>query len=302
MTTIEAPLKYSNAYEYSTPGNAFCPGCGLALAMRYCMKVLGEKVVLVTTVGCTPPSAGNFLVHNGMRLDGIGSPFGNIAIFAGGISSALKAQGHTDILVVGWGGDGATFDIGFGSLSASAERNEDFLFICVDNEGYQNTGNQKSSASPWMSTNTTNPPGFSKMEFKKDIDAIIAAHNVPYAAAANIAFPDDLMAKVEKAKNTKGFRFLHIFCPCPTGWGCGAELTMEIARLAFDTKVFPIFEVENGSNMVINKQPKGLPLSEYLSTQRRFRGISDEDISKFEGAIEERWQKLQHIAKFKPTT
>jgi len=240
-----------------------------------------------------------FMMHEGKRLDSIGSPFGNIAMFAGGISSGLRAQGNTDTIVVGWGGDGATFDIGFGGISASAERNEDILFICVDNEGYQNTGNQRSSASPWMSTNTTNPSGFAKMEFKKDIDTILAAHRIPYAATASVGYPDDLMAKVEKAKNAKGFRFVHIFSPCPTGWGCPSELTMEIARLAVDTKVFPIFEIENGVEMVISRQPIGLPISEYLKSQRRFRDMSEEDRAYLEKNVEARWQRLQYLADYK---
>ncbi len=299
MTTINVPLKYSNTEEFITPPHAFCAGCGLALALRYCLKILGDKIVMVNTAGCTGPGAGRSMVHNGKPIDSIGSPFGNIAMFAGGISTALKAQGDDETLVVGWGGDGATFDIGFGGISASAERNEDILFICVDNEGYQNTGNQRSSASPWMSTNATNPAGFTKMEFKKDIDTILAAHRIPYAAAASVGYPEDLMAKVAKAKSKKGFRFIHIFVPCPSGWGCASELTMEIARLAVDTKVFPIFEVEDGVNMTITRQPKGLPLSDYIKTQRRFSGMSDEDMARFEKSVEQRWQRLQFLASYK---
>jgi pyruvate ferredoxin oxidoreductase beta subunit/2-oxoisovalerate ferredoxin oxidoreductase beta subunit len=266
--------------------------------MRYCLKVLGDKVIMVTTAGCTGPGSGGSLVHNGKRIDTIGTPFGNIAMFAGGISSALKAQGDTETLVVGWGGDGATFDIGFGGISASAERNEDFLFICVDNEGYQNTGNQRSSASPWMSTGATTPPGFAKMEYKKDIGTILAAHRVPYVATATVGYPDDLMAKVEKAKNLKGFRFLHIYIPCPAGWGCASERTMEISRLVVDTKVFPIYEVENGINLTISRQPKERPLSDYLGTQRRFNSITAEQVSNFEKDVEERWRRLQFLASY----
>ena len=298
MTTTEAPLKYSNTPEYLIPPTGFCSGCGLALALRYCLKVLGHKIVMVTTAGCTGPGAGRSIVHNGEPIDSIGCPFGNIAMFAGGISSALRAQGNNETVVLGWGGDGATFDIGFGGISASAERNEDILFICADNEGYQNTGNQRSSASPWMSTNTTNPPGAPKMEFKKDIDMILAAHRIPYLATASVAFPEDLMAKVEKAKATKGFRFMHIYVPCPSGWGYPTEMTIEIARLAVDTNVFPLFEVENGVKYTISRQPKGLPIKEYIKMQRRFRSMSDEDLARFEKDVQERWQRLQFLASY----
>jgi len=298
MTTIKRPLKYYNTDEYMTPPTNFCPGCGLALALRYTLKVMGDKIVIVATAGCTLPGAAFSMVHNGEPIDSIGSPFGNIAMFAGGISSALRAQGDDETVVIGWGGDGATFDIGFGSISASAERNEDILFICVDNEGYQNTGNQRSSASPWMSTNSTNPTGAPKMEFKKDIDAILSDHWVPYVAAASIGYPDDLMAKIEKAKSLKGFRFVHIYIPCPSGWGCRADQTIDIARLAVDTKVFPIFEVEQGNKLIISIQPKNIPLSEYTKLQRRFRDISEKEMRMFEQAVEERWQRIQFLASY----
>jgi len=280
------------------PPTGFCAGCGLALALRYSLKVLGDKIVMVTTAGCTGPGSMGSIKHNGKPIDTIGSPFGNIAMFAGGISSALRAQGDKETVVVGWGGDGAAFDIGFGSISASAERNEDFMFICVDNEGYQNTGNQRSSASPWMSTNSTNPPGFSKMEYKKDIVTILAAHRIPYAATATVGYPDDLMAKVKKAKEAKGFRFLRILIPCPSGWGCASELTMKISRLAVDSKIFPLYEVDNGVRLTVTHEPKGAPLSDYLSTQRRFRGLSDEMLSEFDNAVTERWRRLKYLAAY----
>lgn len=295
---IETQLKYSSVDEYLVPPTGFCAGCGLALALRYCLKVLGDKIVMITTAGCTGPGSMGSIKHNGNPIDSISSPFGNIAMFAGGISSALKAQGDSETVVVGWGGDGAAFDIGFGSISASAERNEDFMFICVDNEGYQNTGNQRSSASPWMSTNSTNPPGFSKMEYKKDIGTILAAHRVPYVATATVGYPDDLMAKIKKAKETRGFRFVHILIPCPSGWGCPSELTMKISRLAVDTRVFPLYEVDNGIRLTITREPKGAPLAAYLSTQRRFRGIGGEELSRYEKAVEERWRRLIYLAAY----
>jgi len=220
-------------------------------------------------------------------------------MLAGGMKSALLAQGDTETVVVAYTGDGATFDIGFAAVSASAERNEDILYACNDNEAYQNTGNQRSSAAPWLSTNTTNPVGAAKQEYKKDIMGIMMAHAIPYAATATIAFPDDLMRKAEKAKNTKGFRFLHLLDPCPTGWGFNSDLTIEMSRLAVETRVFPLFEVDNGVNMTINYQPKGTPLVEYLRPQRRFREITEEQVAEFQRNVDRRWKRLLYLAAYK---
>jgi len=227
------------------------------------------------------------------------SLFGNAGSFAAGLSSALEAQGDTETVVVPIIGDGGTFDIGLGAISAAAERNDNMLFVCKDNEGYQNTGNQRSSASPWMSTNTTQPPGFAKAEYKKDIDDIMAAHHIPYLATTTVAFPEDFMNKVKKAKDIKGFRFIHVFSPCTTGWGFPTDQTIALSRLAVETNVFPLYEVENGVKYTINHEPKGLPLSEYFSPQRRFNDMSTDGLSDFNKKIEEKWKRLQFLASYK---
>jgi len=269
----------------------------MALAYRYFLKVVGEdKVIIFQMPGC---ANGNILGSPEIQERRQVSLLGTCSIYAAGLKSGLVARGDTESMVVCWAGDGATFDIGMGPISGAADRNEDILYVCYDNESYQNTGNQRSSAAPWNTISTTNPLGYQKMEFKKDIMTIMAGHMIPYAATATVDDPRDLMRKVQKAKNTKGFRFLHILCPCPTGWGYPSELTVELSRLAVDTKIFPIFEVEHGINYTINRQPGGVHISEYTKKQRRWRHLTDEDIAKFEGNIEQRWKRLVHIAAFK---
>ena len=297
MTTINAPLKYINTPEFIQPPTGYCPGCAFGLSLRYFLKVMGHKMIIHTLPGCF---SSRKLEYGGHSIDMTGSPFGNAASFCSGVASALEAMGDTETVVVPWAGDGATFDIGFGALSAAAERNENMLYVCNDNEAYQNTGNQRSSASPWMSTNATNPTGAAKLEIKKDMDNIIAAHRVPYLATVTVGFPDDFMRKVEKAKKMKGFRFIHILNPCPSGWGFPSEKTIELARLAVETNVFPLFEVENGVKYTINHQPKGLPVTDYIKPQKRFSDMSAEDIARLEKDVEERWRRLQVLAANNP--
>ena len=297
MTTIEKALEYSKTPEYVKPLNLLCPGCAMALAYRYFLKVVGEdKVIMLFMPGC---ANANIVATSPIQDDVMGSLFGTCVILAAGLKTGFAVRGDTDTMVVPWAGDGATFDIGMGPLSAAAERNDDILYVCYDNESYQNTGNQRSSAAPWNTTNTTSPLGTQKMEFKKDIMSIMAAHMIPYAATATVDDPSDLMRKVQKAKGTTGFRFLHILCPCPTGWGYPSDLTVELSRLAVDTKLFPIFEVENGVNYTINRQPKGIPVSEYTKLQRRWRHLTDEDLLKYQKHVDERWERLVYLAGYK---
>jgi len=280
------------------PPTGSCPGCAYGLVYRYVLKAVGPKVIITGIPGCGGTGR---LGYEGKSLDMMGSAFGNAGSFASGISSALEYMGDEETVVVPIAGDGGTFDIGFGAISAAAERNENMLYVCKDNEAYQNTGNQRSSASPWMATNATNPVGFPKVEFKKDVDNILAAHRIPYLATATVGFPEDFMEKVRKAKDIKGFRFIHVFSPCPTGWGFPADKTVELSRLAVETNAFPLYEVENGVKYTISYRPKKTtPLAEYLKPQRRFRGISDEDVAKFEKDVDERWDRLQFLATYKP--
>jgi pyruvate/2-oxoacid:ferredoxin oxidoreductase beta subunit len=194
--------------------------------------------------------------------------------------------------VLAWAGDGGTFDIGLQALSGAAERNEDIIYVCYDNEAYMNTGVQRSSATPPGAWTTTTPSAQPETQDKKDIMGILAAHRIPYAATAAIAYPEDLMNKVRKARDTRGMRFLHIFCPCPTGWRTAPDMTVELARGAVQSKVFPIYEVENGETWRLTMEPEGRPVADYIKSQGRFAHVDDAAIAQYQAATDHRWEQL----------
>ncbi|MCX5816203.1 MAG: thiamine pyrophosphate-dependent enzyme [Proteobacteria bacterium] len=288
--------------EYLQSPHTACTGCGLSVAIRYFLKAIGEKIVFVMPPGCAsvivniPKRA---ISYKGQPIGLLACPFGAAATFAAGFKTGLTMVGDLETVVVPWAGDGATFDIGFGAVSAAAERNEDFIYVCYDNEAYMNTGNQRSSATPKGATTYTNPFPVPKNEHKKDIMLILADHNIPYAATMTIAYPRDFMRKVQKAKGMKGFRFLHMFTPCPTGWRFPTEWTMKLSRLAVQTKVFPLFEVENGNRFILNKEPARIPLEEYLKVQGRFSHLNNQEIEEFKEKVEQRWEWLKWLGNYK---
>jgi len=270
--------------------------------LRHFLKAVGEKVVLVMMPGCAVGilrQSPLVVSHKGEPIYGISSPFGLAAVHAGGLKTAFTLRGDNETQVAVFAGDGATFDIGLSGVSGAAERNEDYIYICYDNEGYMNTGRQRSSATPWQATTTTNPLPTPKKEYKKDIMSIILAHGVPYAATATVAYPDDLMRKARKAKETKGFRFLYILTPCPVGWQFPSSLTIEMSKLAVAAKIFPLYEVDNGTDYTINKKPAGIPVEKYLTMQGRFRHLTAEQIDMLQKSIEQRWNRLQWIASYR---
>jgi pyruvate/2-oxoacid:ferredoxin oxidoreductase beta subunit len=192
-----------------------------------------------------------------------------------------------------WAGDGGTFDIGLQSLSGCAERNDDIIYVCYDNEAYMNTGIQRSSATPFMSWTTTTPTSAFKDTPKKDIMAIMAAHRIPYAATASPAFPEDLLKKMDRAKRTQGLRFIHIHSSCPPGWKFASELSVKISRLAVETKLFPLYEIEHGRKYTLTHEPKGIPVREYLKLQGRFHHLTAEDIQAIQDNVDEEWEMLK---------
>jgi pyruvate ferredoxin oxidoreductase beta subunit/2-oxoisovalerate ferredoxin oxidoreductase beta subunit len=214
------------------------------------------------------------------------------ASVASGIKAALLARGDTETTVMAWAGDGGTFDIGLQALSGAAERNEDILYVCYDNEAYMNTGIQRSSATPWGAWTTTTPSGHPESHAKKDILAIMAAHRVPYAATATISFPDDLIAKVTRARAIRGTRFLHVLAPCPPGWKVNDEDTVALGRMAVRTRVFPLVEVEHGERWRLTMDPPREPIEPYLRRQGRFRHLTGEQIAVIQKQVDERWESL----------
>lgn len=258
-------------------GHRACQGCGEALGARYAidaaMEATDSQLIAANATGCLEVFTTPY-PESSWQLPWIHSLFGNAAAVATGIAAALKVKGRNHVRVVAQGGDGGTTDIGFGCLSGMFERNDDVLYICYDNEGYMNTGVQRSSATPPAArTSTTMPLGsnpgnvFGQGKF---VPAIAMAHEIPYVATATVADLHDLEAKVKRAMEFRGARYLHIFVPCPLGWGTASHDTIRIARLAHETGIFPVFEAEHGeltSALPIRRQ---LPVEEYLRPQRRF--------------------------------
>ncbi|MCD6451748.1 MAG: 3-methyl-2-oxobutanoate dehydrogenase subunit beta [Acidobacteria bacterium] len=277
--------------ELVTSGHLACPGCGGALAMRYVLKALGEKTIIALPACCWSIIAAPF-PYSSVRVPLIHIAFETAASTASGIRAALDVKGEKDVNVLAWAGDGGTFDIGFQALSGAAERNEDIIYICYDNEAYMNTGIQRSSATPYRAWTTTTPYEFPKEEQKKNIVEIMAAHRIPYTATATVAYPEDLIRKIKKAKEIKGTKFIHILAPCPPGWKIPSEISIKMARLAVHSKVFPIYEVENGLNYTINIEPQGIPVEEYLKPQKRFAHLTSKDYQEIQKRVDQEWEIL----------
>lgn len=283
----------TRAMEVMRPGHLACPGCGHAIGMRLVLQALGNRAVVVVVPSCVAVVSGPF-PNAAFGVPMFHSAFLIAAPTAAGISAALKIQGKDDIPVLAFAGDGGTFDIGLQSLSGAADRNEDFIYACMDNEAYMNTGIQVSSSTPRFAWTGTSPKGNTRR--KKQIMEIMAAHRIPYAATACIGFPDDLIAKVKKAKEIRGTRFLHLLSPCPTGWKMEEHMSPKATVAAVETNIFPLYEVFNGTEYVINHTPKGLPVENYLSLQGRFKHLGEEEIRTIQAETNRAWDELQRRA------
>jgi len=277
--------------EYMYPGHVGCPGCGAAIAMRFTLKALGDKTIMVLPACCWSIIAGPYPMST-LKIPVIHSAFETGGAVASGVRAALDMKGDTETTVVTWAGDGGTFDIGFQALSGAVERNEDFIYVCYDNEAYMNTGVQRSSSTPYGAWTTTTPGTEWKKMRKKNIVEALVAHRIPYAATANIAFPEDLVRKVQKAKKLKGSRFIHIYASCPTGWRIPSEMSVKIARMAVQTNIFPLYEVENGVKYTINYKPKEYLVREYFKLQGRFRHLTERDLDQIQEMVNEDWGVL----------
>ncbi len=264
--------------------------------MRLALQVLGRDTVFVVPACCAAVVDGVF-PYSAMGVPMLHTAFETGASVATGVRASLDAQGLHETTVVVWAGDGGTFDIGFQALSAAAERNENFLYVCYDNEAYMNTGAQRSSATPLGAWTTTTPARSPKARPKKDILAILAAHRIPYAATASVAFPEDLMAKIARAKRIRGTRFLHVLAPCPSGWKYEPDLTIRLARLAVESCVFPLVEIEAGASPKLNYiPPSPRPVAEYLAAQGRFGHLTPEAVESIQRAVKQEWAKFQAVA------
>jgi pyruvate ferredoxin oxidoreductase beta subunit len=271
------------AFRGLDPGHLACQGCGQALAARLVTEATGPDVVIANATGCLEVFTTAW-PRTAWRVPWIHSVFANAPAVASGIEAALKAQG-SGTKVVAMGGDGGTFDIGLQALSGMLERNHNVLYVCFDNEGYMNTGVQRSSSTPHAAMTTTSPPGRERMgkrHLKKDLLSIIAAHNIPYAATASVAYPSDLRKKIRRGLAIEGAAFVQVHSPCPLGWGHGGELSIEVARLAVQAGIFPLLELERGSLVAAMPLREVRPVTDYLKLQGRFRHLFTDNPSAHE--------------------
>ena len=272
--SVQADPKRANALN---SGHRACQGCGEALGARFAidaaMSASGNRLVAANATGCLEVFSTPY-PETSWQIPWIHSLFGNVAAVATGITAALKVKGKRDVRVVAQGGDGGTTDIGFGCLSGMMERNDDVLYICYDNEAYMNTGVQRSSATPPAARTATTTvhgaePG-NAFGQGKNMPLIAMAHGIPYVATATVADLRDLEAKVKRAMEFHGARYLHILVPCPLGWGTVSHDTIRIARLAKETGLFPVYEAEYGEVTRSLKIRKPVPVEDYLRPQKRF--------------------------------
>jgi pyruvate ferredoxin oxidoreductase beta subunit len=265
-------------FQGLTSGHRACLGCGEALAARLVLESAGPDVIVSNATGClevfTTPWP-----ESAWRVPWLHSLFENAAAIAAGVEAAQKAMGKST-KVLAFGGDGGTFDIGFQALSGMLERGHNVLYVCFDNEAYMNTGIQRSSSTPHAAATTTSPVGKARMgkrHLKKDIVSIIAAHHGPYAATASVAYPSDIRKKVRRALAIEGPTFLQIHSPCPLGWGMDGSKSIEVARLAVQTGLFPIIELERGEVTAVMPIRNKKPVKDYFMTQGRFKHLLKDD-------------------------
>jgi pyruvate/2-oxoacid:ferredoxin oxidoreductase beta subunit len=280
--------------EFMDPGTLGCQGCAGALSMRHVLKEVGDDAVVVLPACCWSIIDGPWPVH-ALNFPVLHTAFETAAVVATGVKAAKQAQGK-DTTVIAWAGDGGTFDIGLQALSGAAERNEDIVFVCYDNEAYMNTGIQRSSATPAGTWTTTTPEERPEPRPKKDIMAIMAAHRIPYAATATTAYPEDLAGKVRTAvAMTGGMRFLHVLAACPPGWKMQADASIEAMRRAVQSRVFPLYEVRNGRDTRITVWPEPeIPVEDYFALQGRFVPLLRDEamLQRVRAEVGERWEEL----------
>lgn len=280
--------------ELLAPGHRACPGCGGVLALRYVLKALGKNAIVSMPTGCMEVVTTPY-PETAWRVPWIHVAFENAAAVASGVSRALKVLGKKGVKSVAIGGDGGTVDIGLQALSGAVERGENILYICYDNEAYENTGIQRSGSTPFAAWTTTTPVGkISRGEDrpKKDMPAIIAAHGAPYVATASVSYPLDLIKKVKKAASIEGPTYIHVHCPCGPGWRVDSSKTIEVAKLAVLTGMWNLYEIENGVFKLTFKPPKRRPVAEYLKMQGRFRHLTDEEIAGIQRTVDEQCKRF----------
>jgi pyruvate ferredoxin oxidoreductase beta subunit len=293
--------KLLSGKEPIVSGHRACQGCAEVLAVRYVLKALGQNIVIANATGCMEIISSAFPT-TAWDVPWIHVAFENAAAVGSGVEAGLKAlmrKGRIPkkpIKAVAMAGDGGTSDIGLQALSGALERGHDMIYCCFDNEAYMNTGIQRSSSTPFGAMTTTSPPGqasFGQMTWKKNMAAIAAAHAIPYVATACSSYPFDLIEKVRKAKAIQGPSYIHILSICPTGWRIPSDQAIRFGRLAVETGVFPLYEVERGKYKMTIDFPKLRPVADYLQGQGRFRHLTPDLIAKIQERVSEEYAALK---------
>jgi len=301
-------LKSVDREEYFCSGHRACQGCGEALAVRLMCKALGRDTVIATSTGCIEIISTPYPT-TAWKLPWIHVAFPNAAAVGSGVEAGLKVlrrKGRIPdryVKAVAIGGDGGTADIGIQALSGAMERGHDMLYVCFDNEAYMNTGIQRSSTTPFGASTTTAPAGkesIGNKTWKKNLPEIMVAHNIPYVATATHSYPIDFMNKVKKAREIKGPTYIHCLSVCPTGWRAASELCIEIGRLAVETGVFPLYEVENGKYKLTEIPDSLRPVEDYLKVQGRFRHLTPDQIKIIQDRVNLEYQKLMNKVEHSP--
>ena len=270
------PNKYKAPLSHLlNPGHTACAGCGMIVAARLILDAAGPNTIMSNATGCSEVTTTQYPM-TAFKIPWVHSLFENASSVASGVAAALKYQKIEGTNIIAVGGDGATFDIGIGQISGMWERGENILYVCYDNEAYQNTGYQSSGATPLDANTSTTPPGKQSMgaqQAKKDMVKIALAHHLPYVATANVGYPLDLVAKVKKALAIKGPKYLQIYCPCVPGWGIEPKDTMAVAQAAVQSGFYPILEYVDGQLAKAQKITKKIPVSDFLKMQKRFKHL-----------------------------
>ncbi|KIX14224.1 thiamine pyrophosphate-dependent enzyme [Dethiosulfatarculus sandiegensis] len=291
--------------EPLSKGHRACQGCGEVLALRMIAKAVGKELIAVSATGCMEIISSPY-PQTAWECPWIHVAFENAASVASGVEAGRKALIRKGRIkddgakIMAFAGDGGTADIGIQALSGAIERGHNFTYVCLDNEAYMNTGVQRSSSTPYGAMTTTSPPGAkSKGQFswKKNMPMIAAAHDMPYVATASPAFHMDLMNKVRKAVTVPGPAYLHVFAPCPTGWRCAPDISVETARQVVQARIFPLYEVIDGRYVLNRDVKKPLPVKEYMKKQKRFAHLTDEDFAYIQEKVDADWNRLKALVK-----
>lgn len=276
-------------------GHTMCAGCGVAIAVNMVSRAAPEETIMCCATSCLEVTTSAY-PQTAWNSPWIHTAFETVSAMASGVEAGVKRLGK-DWKVIAIAGDGGTFDIGFQGMSGMLERGHKVTQVCVDNECYANTGVQRSSATPYGAWTTFSPTGkasFGKGEWKKPIGEIAAAHRIPYVASATIGYPHDLYAKVRKALENQP-SFIHILCPCPTGWKFDSSLSVKLSRLAVESGLWVLYEYENGRFRMTKKLGKRKPVEDYLKLQGRFKHLQAPQIKDIQDHADSEYKRMLEL-------